>query len=279
MRPAQQRANRGAAACRADERPPPRLPSRRRKGDAVKRALAVGLAIVAGALAAAALAWLGWAWYESRLPDDLQRDGLRDSRRRRGARRREPRKATPTEGRRSSTSAGPAGTPQRRFTLTAQRQATVRLASGRSVEALSFNGTVPGPGAARARGRARRGDPAKQGRCRRRQRALARRRRAERRGRRRRRDPGRRSSRREPRLPLPGRPGRDVLVPRPPGIGDRGAARPLRRARDRARGRRRARGSPTSWSPSTRSTERRSSTRPTVSSAAPSRRGPRFGSG
>ena len=39
---------------------------------------------------------------------------------------------------------GPHGTPQRRFTLTA-RQATVRLASGRSVEVLSFNGTVPGP--------------------------------------------------------------------------------------------------------------------------------------
>ena len=39
---------------------------------------------------------------------------------------------------------GPAGVPQRRFTLTAEH-AEVRLASGRTVEALTFNGTVPGP--------------------------------------------------------------------------------------------------------------------------------------
>ena len=39
---------------------------------------------------------------------------------------------------------GPAGVPTRRFTLTAEH-AEVRLASGRTVDALTFNGTVPGP--------------------------------------------------------------------------------------------------------------------------------------
>ena len=39
---------------------------------------------------------------------------------------------------------GPAGAPQRRFTLTAEHT-EVRLASGRTVEALTFNRTVPGP--------------------------------------------------------------------------------------------------------------------------------------
>ena len=35
----------------------------------VKRSLAIGAAIVGGALGVATLAWLGWAWYESRLPE------------------------------------------------------------------------------------------------------------------------------------------------------------------------------------------------------------------
>ena len=47
-------------------------------------------------------------------------------------------------GRSVDTLHGPAGKPDRRFTLTAQR-ATVRLASGRTVDALTFDGRVPGP--------------------------------------------------------------------------------------------------------------------------------------
>jgi FtsP/CotA-like multicopper oxidase with cupredoxin domain len=39
---------------------------------------------------------------------------------------------------------GPAGVPDARFTLTA-REATIRLASGRSVDALTFDGRSPGP--------------------------------------------------------------------------------------------------------------------------------------
>ncbi len=114
-----------------------------RNGRAVKRLLTVGLAVAGGALAAVALAWLGWAWYESRLPatysvmDYAIPDGG-------GA----PVDASHAGHAHGTTSVvdlrGPRGTPQRRFTLTAQR-GTVRLASGRTVEALTFNGTVPGP--------------------------------------------------------------------------------------------------------------------------------------
>jgi len=106
----------------------------------VKRSLAIGAAIVGGALGVAALAWLGWAWHESRLPETYS---VMDY-------------AIPDDGGATAgadhmhdeTSVvdlrGPTGTPQRRFVLTA-REGPVRLASGRSVEALSFNGTVPGP--------------------------------------------------------------------------------------------------------------------------------------
>ena len=87
--------------------------------------------------------------------------------------------------------------------------------------------------AARARGRPRRGDAAERGRERGRDDPLARGRGAERRGRRRRRDPGRGRAGRPPRLPLPRRAGRDVLVPHAPGLGERGTARPLRRLRRR----------------------------------------------
>ena len=106
----------------------------------MKRSLAIGAAIVGGALGVAALAWLGWAWHESRLPETYS---VMDY-------------AIPDDGGATAgadhmhdeTSVvdlrGPTGTPQRRFVLTA-REGPVRLASGRSVEALSFNGTVPGP--------------------------------------------------------------------------------------------------------------------------------------
>ena len=140
---------------------------------------------------------------------------------------------------RRPTSTGRPGTPQRRFTLTAEH-GEVRLASGRTVDALTFNGTVPGPEL-----RVRQGDlvevtlrnkdvkdgvtihwhgvdlpNAEDGVAGVTQNAVP---------------PGG-----ELHLPLPRRAGRDVLVPRPPGIGLRGAPRPLRRARDRACDRRRA---------------------------------------
>jgi FtsP/CotA-like multicopper oxidase with cupredoxin domain len=109
---------------------------------AMKRAFAVGAAIVGGGLAAVAVFWLVWAWWESRLPAtysvmdyaipddgggpamDMGMAGMHET--------------SVTDLR------GPAGVPTRRFTLTAEH-AEVRLASGRTVDALTFNRTVPGP--------------------------------------------------------------------------------------------------------------------------------------
>ena len=111
----------------------------------MKRAFAVGAAIVGGGLAAVAVVWVVWAWWESRLPATYS---VMDY-------------AIPDDGGGPATDMGmagmpgmhetsvtelhgPAGAPQRRFTLTAAH-AEVRLASGRTVEALTFNRTVPGP--------------------------------------------------------------------------------------------------------------------------------------
>lgn len=106
----------------------------------MKRFLAIGVAVAGGALAAAAIGWLGWAWYQSRLPEtySVMDYAIPDE------------GGAPAgdghvhEGRSVVDLRGPKGTPQRRFTLTAQ-EGLVRLASGRTVEALSFNGTLPGP--------------------------------------------------------------------------------------------------------------------------------------
>jgi FtsP/CotA-like multicopper oxidase with cupredoxin domain len=106
----------------------------------VKRSLAIGATIVGAALGVVALAWLGWAWYQSRLPETysvmdyaIPEDG--------GA-------TAGADHLHDETSVvalrGPTGTPQRRFVLTA-REGPVRLASGRTVDALSFNRSVPGP--------------------------------------------------------------------------------------------------------------------------------------
>ncbi len=112
----------------------------RATGHRMTRALGVGLAVATGTLAVFTAAWLAYAWYESRLPetysamDYVLADGG-------GA----PAK---TDHIHQGTSVAdlrePGGRPQRQFTLTA-RHTTVRLASGRTVEALSFNGSVPGP--------------------------------------------------------------------------------------------------------------------------------------
>ena len=111
-------------------------------GPRAKRILVVSLAAVGGIVGAAALAWLGWAWYESRLPDTYSAMDY----------------AIPDTGGKPlvgmaghdhmGTSVadldGPRGEPQRTFTLTATT-ARVRLASGRTVSAVTFDGTVPGP--------------------------------------------------------------------------------------------------------------------------------------
>ena len=106
----------------------------------MKRLLGIAVAIVGGAFGVAALAWLGFAWYQSRLPEtySVMDYAIPDSG---GA----PAGADHIHEETSVVALrGPAGTPQRRFVLVA-REGAVRLASGRSVSALSFNGSVPGP--------------------------------------------------------------------------------------------------------------------------------------
>ena len=124
--------------------------------------------------------------------------------------------------------------PDDRFRLTAQH-GDDPLASGKTVDALTFDGTVPGPEL-----RVREGDLVEvmlvnEDVERRRDDPLARRRRAERRGRRRGRDAGRRPARRALHVPLPRRPDRHVLVPQRTRSPRGGRARALRRVRRSSR--------------------------------------------
>ena len=99
------------------------------------------LAGLIGAAALLGLGWIGWLWYESRLPDTygVMEYGSHDH----GG------GPVPRGGHHSGISVadlrGPrVGAADARFTLTA-RNATIRLASGREVEALTFDGVSPGP--------------------------------------------------------------------------------------------------------------------------------------
>ena len=105
-----------------------------------RRALALVAAVGGGGLAVLVLAWIGWAWWESRLPDTYSVMDYATS---------DYGGAPPPVGHTLGETSvadlrGPSGAPQRRYTLTA-REGKVRLASGRMVDALSFNGVVPGP--------------------------------------------------------------------------------------------------------------------------------------
>jgi len=102
----------------------------------------VGIGTIA---AVAVLGWIGWLWYESRLPGtySVMDHGALDY----GGGR------VPVGGHHAGTHApisvaslrGPqTGTPDAKFTLTA-KSATIRLGSGRAVEALTFDGRSPGP--------------------------------------------------------------------------------------------------------------------------------------
>lgn len=89
-----------------------------------------------------ALGWVGWAWKTSLLPDtyDLMRYGKADY----GG---GPEPATGHQdvgGVSVAELHGPAGAPEARFRLVARR-ATLRLSSGREVDALTFDGRSPGP--------------------------------------------------------------------------------------------------------------------------------------
>ena len=115
--------------------------------------LARKLLLAAGALAVAVgFGWLGWSWHGSRLPGTYNvmeygtveyGDGPRPHVRAHGAGTRPH-----VHGRGRSVSvrdlAGPPGKADVRVTLTAQK-APVRLRSGRTIDAWTFDGVVPGP--------------------------------------------------------------------------------------------------------------------------------------
>jgi FtsP/CotA-like multicopper oxidase with cupredoxin domain len=97
------------------------------------------LAVVGALAVAGVLGVLGLAWWDSRLPGTyaVMDYGTLDYGGGQVA-------AHAHGGVSTADLRGPGGKPDRRFTLTA-RKATVRLASGRTVDALTFDGRVPGP--------------------------------------------------------------------------------------------------------------------------------------
>jgi FtsP/CotA-like multicopper oxidase with cupredoxin domain len=111
------------------------------------------LAAACALLVLAAVAWIGVQWWDSRLPSTY--DAMEYARADygggpvpvAGADVHSAMPGMPMGGGHAMSVAnltGPDGTPDEQFTLTA-RSATVRLPSGRTVDALTFNGSVPGP--------------------------------------------------------------------------------------------------------------------------------------
>ncbi len=108
----------------------------------MKRAAIGAVVVLAGTAALVAVGAVGWAWWQSRLPGtyNVMDYAVIDD----GG-------GPPAHAGHAGLGTvpvtrlrGPAGRPDARFTLTA-RHATVTLPSGRTVEALTFNGRVPGP--------------------------------------------------------------------------------------------------------------------------------------
>jgi FtsP/CotA-like multicopper oxidase with cupredoxin domain len=110
-------------------------------GSRAKRLLAaVGGGVLALALAAL-LMFTGYSWWESRVPGSYNVMDLGVVAAGGGP---EPPAHAAHRGVSVETLRGPTGRPDVRFALTA-RQATVRLGSGKTIEALTFDGRVPGP--------------------------------------------------------------------------------------------------------------------------------------
>ena len=103
------------------------------------RAARVLLAGAGAALILSAFGWLAWSWQASRLPGtyNVMQFGTMDYG---GGRVRAGRARTVSV----ADLRGPSGEPQVKFLLTAEHR-TIRLSSGRRVDALTFNGTSPGP--------------------------------------------------------------------------------------------------------------------------------------
>jgi FtsP/CotA-like multicopper oxidase with cupredoxin domain len=107
----------------------------------VRRLVGAAGGILLGAALVAGVGWAAYSWYESRLPDTfsvmdmgVMEDGGGPA----------PSEHALHRGTSIERLRGPEGKPDVRFTLTAQRT-TVRLGSGRAIDALTFNGRVPGP--------------------------------------------------------------------------------------------------------------------------------------
>ena len=115
------------------------------------------------------------------------------------------------------------------------RKGTVRLASGRTVDGYTLNGSSPGPLIEVTQGELLEVHLRNENVPGRHHAALARAGRPERRGRRGRRDAGRRAARRGAHLPVRRRAGRHVLVPLPPGVARAGDRRPAGATRGPAR--------------------------------------------
>ena len=98
--------------------------------------------VVVCLLAVGALGWIGKAWWDSRLPGtySVMDYGTLDG----GGGPAPASHAAHGGGISVADLHGPTGTPDTRFTLTA-REATIRLSSGRQVDALTFDGRSPGP--------------------------------------------------------------------------------------------------------------------------------------
>ena len=104
------------------------------------------LGFTLGAIGLVAAIWVGTMWWQSRLPDSYNvmdygtvdvGGGTPVSHPGHG-------NVAPSGTVSVADLTGPSGPPDARFTLTA-RAASIRLPSGRAVDALTFDGTVPGP--------------------------------------------------------------------------------------------------------------------------------------
>ena len=100
----------------------------------------IGLVVLAAVLA---VGWIGVLWWESRLPGTYNAMDYGEADFGGGAE--HTHHSAPDQGTSVESLHGPRkGTPDARFTLTAKR-ATIELASGRTVDALTFDGRSPGP--------------------------------------------------------------------------------------------------------------------------------------
>jgi FtsP/CotA-like multicopper oxidase with cupredoxin domain len=112
---------------------------------AVLRLLQRSVLALGSALVIALVAWIAWLWYDSRLPGtySVMDYGAADYGGGSGSSGVHSHNHL-TGGLTVTALRDPAGAPNERFTLTAERS-TVRLSSGREIDALTFDGQVPGP--------------------------------------------------------------------------------------------------------------------------------------